>query len=170
VRKPFGLSTQFKGQAEGGDGYVQVFRNGGTGFIQAVELKRFDRLLWSWKVFVPRASSGFDGFPHPVLGQPFIGGPGTACSETYLAIGPFDTQTQAINVVAYINSKLFRFLCLLNKAGQDTPRAVFRYVPRISGWPVVSEADLYTRYGLDSEEVSFIETLVATIAENLPSA
>ena len=170
VRKPFGLGTQFRGDPEGGDGYVHVFRNGGVGFIPAVELEKFQRLLWSWKVFVPRASSGFDGFPHQVIGQPFLGVPGTACSETYLAIGPFETEQQARNVIAYINSRLFRFLCLLSKAGQDTPRAVFRFVPRIAGWPDFSDQDLYARYGFEDEEVSFIEKLVATVPEVSTSA
>lgn len=165
ARKPFGLDTQFRGEPEGGEDYAPVFRNGGVGFIRKVELAKFELLMCSWKVFVPRASSGFDGFPHQVVGQPFVGGPGSACSETYLAIGPFETETEAKKIISYINSRLFRFLCLLNKAGQDTPRAVFRFVPRVAGRVDVSDSELYRRYGFDDEEISFIEKLVTPTPE-----
>lgn len=160
-RKPFGLTTQFRGEPEGGEGLLPVFRKGGIGYAAEEKFTKFNVLLSGWKVLVPRASSGFDGFPHQIIGQPLIAPPGTACSETYIAIGPFETKKLAEAAVAYIGTRLFRFLCLLSKAGQDTPRGVFRFVPRNPGSETISDEALYDHYGLDSEEISFIERLVA---------
>lgn len=169
-RKPFGLNTQFRGLPKGGEGLVPVFRKGGVGYAAAEEFEKFNFLLSGWKVFVPRASSGFDGFPHQVIGQPLVAPPGAACSETYIAIGPFKTENHAQAAVEYIGTKFFRFLCLLSKAGQDTPRAVFRFVPRNPGSETISDEALYKHYGLDDDDIAFIERLVAPHNQSLLSA
>lgn len=160
-RKPFGLTTQFRGEPEGGEGLLPVYRRGGIGYAAVEKFFKFNVLLSAWKVLVPRTSSGFDGFPHQIIGQPLIAPPGTACSETYIAIGPFETEKVAEATVAYIKTKFFRFLCLLSKAGQDTPRTVFKFVPRNPGSETITDRALYDYYGLDAEEISFIERLVA---------
>ena len=160
-RKPFGLDTQFRGEPQGGEGLLPVFRRGGIGYAAEEKFFKSHFLLSGWKVLVPRASSGFDGFPHQIIGQPLIAPPGTACSETYIVIGPYKSEKLAEASVAYIRTKFFRFLCLLSKAGQDTPRNVFRFVPRNPGSETITDTALYDHYKLDREEISFIESLVA---------
>jgi hypothetical protein len=52
-------------------------------------------LIDKWKIYVGRAAPGTgnrDTYPHRILSTPFIGEPGSICSETYLCIGPFDTK------------------------------------------------------------------------------
>lgn len=67
------------------------------------------------KVYIAKAGSGSDTFPHPILPKPFYGEPNTICNESYLVIGPFADQTECENVMSYIATKFFRFLVLLKK-------------------------------------------------------
>jgi site-specific DNA-methyltransferase (adenine-specific) len=55
---------------------------------------------------------------------------------------------------------LTRLLILLHKASQDTTRKVYTFVP-IQDWKQKWTDDaLYEKYGIATEEVAFIESLV----------
>jgi site-specific DNA-methyltransferase (adenine-specific) len=156
----FGLDTTFRGRDERQAGDVLVYRNGGVGYISRKELtKETDAISW-WKVFIPRAGSGSDAFPHSILGKPFIGKPGTASSWTYMHIGPFDDRQAAEHARGYITTRLFRFLVLLHKATQDATRAVYTFVPKQDFSKPWTDGELYKKYKLTQEEIEFIESMI----------
>jgi site-specific DNA-methyltransferase (adenine-specific) len=45
-----------------------------------------------------------------VFSRILIGGPGTACTETYLVVGRYSSETEALNLGAYLHTKFVRFL------------------------------------------------------------
>ena len=51
------------------------------------------------------------------------------CTETYLCIGPFKSESEADNVCSYISCKLTRFLIMLQKPSQNTTKKVYTFVP-----------------------------------------
>jgi len=111
-------------------------------------------------VFIAKAYGERGSFPYLVLGKPFIGDLGTCCSETYLVIGPFKSISLCENAISYIKTRFFRFLVLLKKNTQNSPRGVYTFVPLqdfIESW---TDSKLYKKYGLDKEEISFIESIV----------
>ena len=61
-----------------------------------------------WKVFVSKAdgAAGQIGNPIPakIIGKAVIGDKETICTETFLAIGPFSSKQECINIVKYANS------------------------------------------------------------------
>ena len=63
-----------------------------------------------------------ESFPHQILNKPFVGKPNTACTETYLVIGPFDDEVTAQNVISYLATKFFRFLVLILKNTQQATK------------------------------------------------
>ncbi len=95
-----------------------------------------------------------------VLGKPFLGEPGTACSETYLVIGPFDSKEICENVMSYIRTRFFRFLVLLNKPTQHASAKVYKLVPIQDFSKRWTDEMLYEKYGLTEEEIAFIESMV----------
>jgi site-specific DNA-methyltransferase (adenine-specific) len=117
-------------------------------------------LIDEWKVYIPRAGSGSDAFPHPILGRPFLGGPGSICTETYLCIGPVAGETEARNVLSYISTRLFRFLVLLHKPTQDATRSVYTFVPTQDFSRPWTDDDLYAKYKISKAEVEFIEEMI----------
>ena len=162
-RKPFSLETTFQGKTKASPGDVRVYQNGGTGFIARDEITTATQLIDKWKVYVGRAAPGTgnrDTYPHRIISTPFLGEPGTICSETYLCIGPLGSKSQGESVLSYLSCRLTRLLILLHKASQDTTRKVYTFVP-VQDWKQKWTDDaLYGKYGISSEETAFIESLV----------
>lgn len=97
-RKPFGLETTFKGKVVKSDGDLLVYQNGGTGYIDRSTIATGVHFIDKWKIFMGYAAPGTgnkDTYPHKIISTPFVAGPGTISSETYLCIGPFDSKSQA---------------------------------------------------------------------------
>lgn len=162
-RKPFGLETTFKGNATKRTGDVLVYQNGGTGYIPRKSIATGTDLIDGWKIFVGRAAPGTgnrDTYPHRIISTPFVGEPGSISSETYLCIGPFASKKEAESVLSYLSCRLTRLLILLHKPSQDTTRKVYTFVPTQKWTKTWTDADLYKKYGLSTEEVAFIESIV----------
>ena len=167
-RKPFGLETTFKGKAAKSPGDVVVYQNGGTGYLAKRSITSGTDLIDAWKVYVGRAAPGTgnrDTYPHRIISTPFVGGPGTISSETYLCIGPFESKTQAESVLSYLSCRLTRLLILLHKPSQDTTRKVYTFVPTQRWTKRWTDEDLYAKYGLSASEVGFIESIVRPMAD-----
>lgn len=165
-RKPFGLETTFKGKASKSPGDVLVYQNGGTGYIAREEITTGVDLIDCWKVYIGRAAPGTgnrDTYPHRILSTPFIGGPGTISSETYLCIGPFQSQSEAESALSYLACRLTRLLILLHKPSQDTTRKVYTFVP-VQTWDRTwTDEELYVKYGISDDESTFIESIVRSM-------
>jgi len=158
--KPFGLRTFFQGGSTDFHEALLVHQNGGKGYISRNEVTAGTHLIDCWKVFIPRAGSGSDSFPHSILGKPFVGSPGQISTETYNCIGPFDTEAQASNALRYISTRIFRFLVLLHKPSQDASKSVYSLVPTIDFSDAISDGFLAERWNLTDEDMSFINRLI----------
>lgn len=163
-RKPFGLETKFKGKPKNtSKDDLLIYQNGGIGYVARNSINTGIHLIDNWKIFVGRAAPGTgnrDTYPHRIISTPFVAGPGTISSETYLCIGPFATKEEAESALSYLYCRLTRLLILLHKPSQDTTRRVYTFVP-IQDWTQNwTDADLYKRYDLTDSEVAFIEKIV----------
>lgn len=170
-RKPFGLETKFKGRAKKqSEADLMVYQNGGTGFTPRSSITTGTGLIDAWKIFVGRAAPGTgnrDTYPHRIISTPFVAGPGTISSETYLCIGPFATKEEAESALTYLSCRLTRLLILLHKPSQDTTRKVYTFVP-IQDWTRTwTDAALYEHYGLSGDEIAFIEKIVRPMGSEI---
>jgi site-specific DNA-methyltransferase (adenine-specific) len=159
-RKPFGFDTTFKGKNKKGKGSVLIYQNGGTGYVNRSDVTKNTEVINKWKVFIPPLGSGSDAFPHPILGRPFLGEPGSISSETYLFIGPFSSKVEAKNVLTYISTRLFRLLVLLHKPSQHATQSVYTFVPTQDFSESWTDKKLCKKYGITSEEWSFVELMI----------
>lgn len=138
--------------------------------------KRAQRFLGKWKVFVSKAdgAAGQLGNPIParIIGKTVLGEPQTICTETFLAIGPFETEREAINVSKYAETKFFRVLVgarKLKNMTQDTysfvPLQDFSPLSDIDWRRSIPEIDqqLYAKYHLTEDEISFIESMIKSM-------
>lgn len=162
-RKPFGLDTTFKGKAAQAGGDLVIYQNGGVAYTPRSSAKANEHLIDKWKIFTGRAAPGTgnrDTYPHKIISTPFIGEPGSISSETYLAIGPFDTRAEAESALSYLSCRLTRLLILLHKPSQDTTRKVYTFVPTQKWTRKWTDEDIYAKYDLTEEEITFIEKVV----------
>lgn len=161
----FGLDSTFRGKPSKGHGDIKVYRNGGIGYLARGELTKEAHVVDKWKVFIPRAGSGSDSFPHPILGKPFAGEPGSISSWTYMYIGPFENRAETANVISYIRTRLFRLLVLLHKPSQDATRGVYTFVPIQDFSQTWTDEKLYAKYGITADDIEFIESMIRQMGE-----
>lgn len=137
-----------------------LYRNGGTTYISKSEIKKNTEYIDKYKVFISKAGSGSDTFPHQILGVPFVAKPGSASTETYLLIGPFDNEDVCNNVCTYIATKFFRFCVLQKKSTQNAAKGVYSFVPMQDFSKPWTDEELYAKYNLTQEEIDFIESMI----------
>lgn len=159
-QRPFGLATTFRGSQQKKPNSITLHENGGTAYITRKEIEKNVELIDRYKVFIPRAGSGSDKFPHTILGRPFIGYPNSACTETYVAIGPLNSELECRNLISYIQTRFFRFMVMLKKPTQDALRGVYSLVPNQVFSKSWSDEKLYKKYGISKEEIEFIDSMI----------
>ena len=136
-----------------------------------VALKYIDEThenLMKFKVLVP--TSNGSGAIGEVLSTPLIGTPLIGYTRSFIGIGAFDTKQEANACFKYIKTKFARTMLGILKITQDNNKPTWRYVPLqdftsssdIDWQQSVAEIDvqLYKKYGLDENEISFIESHV----------
>lgn len=161
--RPFGFRTFFRGRQKMRKCDVVIYQNGGAGYVARDEVENASDLIDKWKIYIGRAAPGTgnrDSYPHRILSTPFLGEPGSICSETYLCIGPFDTKAEAESALSYLTCRLTRLLILLHKPSQDTTRKVYTFVPTQDWTKRWTDEDLYAKYGIAPHEIEFIEKVV----------
>jgi site-specific DNA-methyltransferase (adenine-specific) len=160
AQKPFGLRTFVQGEKNQKDGYVKLHQKGGVGYIKRSEITQNTQWIDKYKVLIARSSPGGDYYPHQVLSKAIVAGPGTACTETYIVIGPFKSKKEAENVASYVDTQFFRFLVILIKNTQDVPRRVYGLVPMQDFSKSWTDEELFSKYKITKEERVFIDKLV----------
>ncbi len=129
--------------------------------------------LERFKVVAP-ASRGhlgkFGDQPALILGEPLLGEPQVAVTQTFITLGSFGTRAEAEACLKYVKSKFARAMLGVLKVTQHNPASTWKYVPMqdfTSGSDVdwtkpIPEIDqqLYTKYDLNPEEIAFIEARV----------
>lgn len=129
-------------------------------FITREEVKKGQNLIPSIKVLVSKASPGGDEYPHSIFSQPLIGEAGSVCTETYLVVDVVNTIDEANCLIAYMQTRFFRFLVSLLKTTQNISKSCFEYVPVLDLNIAWTDKMLSERYGLTSREESFIESMI----------
>lgn len=156
-----------------GNEYVQLL-----GVIRNKRLLRWIRSEYitgpesfaKYKVAVPAANES------TTLGQmaaPQVLGPEVGVTQTFITIGAFETEGEAQACFSYVKTKFARTMLYVLKVTQHNPRSTWKYVPRqdftstsdIDWSRPIPEIDqqLYAKYGLDSEEIAFIEAKVKSM-------
>jgi site-specific DNA-methyltransferase (adenine-specific) len=159
-QKPFGLRTF---ERPTGKGRIKLYANKEVGFIEASQITQGHEFLNKWKIFLSRGyGEGGEARPYPrmVIGKPIVAGPSTACTETYLAIGQFESKVAAENLSAYLQTKFARFLIALKKNTQDVIADRFDFVPLLNLNETWTDKKLYKLYNLTKVEILFIESMI----------
>lgn len=128
--------------------------------------------LDTYKAFFAKATG--TGQFGETLPEAIIGEPGDGGTVTFISIGSFPTEEEALNCVKYTNTKFARALLSVLKVTQDNTPGKWAYVPLQDFTPnsdidwskSVHEIDhqLYRKYGLDDKEIDFIESHVKEMA------
>lgn len=154
-----------------------------VGFIGLIGNKRYKKWikreyiqdhpnLEKFKVILPKSNGS--GAIGEVLSTPLIGEPLIGHTQSFISIGAFNTRNEAEACLKYIKTKFARALLGILKITQDNKKSVWKYVP-LQDFTSSSDIDwsksihdidlqLYRKYGLDENEIEFIETHVKEMA------
>ena len=161
--KPFGLRTFFHGSSiKTHKSNIKFFGSGKVTWVSDDQIESNHAWVDKWKVLIPRATDGNENYPLPIWDQagPFVAGPGSACSETYLVASIAKTKTEAEFIAAYLRTKFLRFLVSIRKGTQDNKAALFEFVPEVPFDRLWTDAELYKRYSLTKVDIAFIESMI----------
>jgi site-specific DNA-methyltransferase (adenine-specific) len=158
---PFGFPTNFKsGSPKPGAGKIKLYQRGGFSYVDKSKVSKHPGWVGKYKVLVPKASDGSGSYPVSVLGKPLLAEPESACTMTYIAVGPFDGKSEADNAADFLRTRFVRFLIGMRKSTQNVNSGLFAFVPKLDMTRKWADADLYERYGLDEDEITFIEKMI----------
>lgn len=162
LNKKFEGSIRMIGRINGKREYRYINRN----YIE------FNSYLDSYNLFLPEANN--TGNFGETLTHPTIGLPGDGSTDTFLSAGQFKTEEEPRNLSRYLKTKFFRAMLGIKKVTQHCPPNVWTMIP-LQNFTSSSEIDwsksiheidlqLYHKYGLDENEINFIETHVKEMA------
>lgn len=162
---PFGLASNFSGYRKKktkGDIPLHLVRGRvrDIGFVQRNTIVKNAELIDTWKVLAPGAGSdGGQKIPDVVLGKPWISSSPSVATQTFIAFC-VDSKEEAKSVESYYRTKFFRHLVSLRKITQQASRPVYEWVP-IQTWDRTwTDDDLYAKYALTADEISYIESVI----------
>ena len=131
-------------------------------------------LVDKWKIFTSKGNGGAGVLggekPVAILGKSYIGTPNSACTDSLIPIGNFNTEIEAINLQKYMSTKFLRFMVGILKVSQNIYQNVYQFVPIQNfnqdsdiNWECsIAEIDaqLYDKYNLTEEERKIIEKMI----------
>ncbi len=82
------------------------------------------------------------------------------CTESYLVAGHFWSESEALALTNYLRTRFVRFLVSLRAVTQHVTRGSFAFVPIQNFTRSWTDMDLYQKYGINQEEIEFIEAMV----------
>lgn len=163
VRKPFGVNiySNYPGSVpEPFDGAIPLIYASHVGYSRPDQIERNHTWIPTWKVLIPKAGDGHGREVSYVLGEPIALAPGSACTQTYLIAGMFDSREETENYAYYLSTKFVRFLVLQRKVTQDVTPDRFRFVPMLDMTRRWTDSDLYEHFGLTEDEADYIEATI----------
>lgn len=121
-----------------------------------------------YKIFVPRNYG--TGKLQDCAYMTYLACPEEICTETFVQVYPFINKEERDNCNRYMSTKFFRAIVSIRKQDQSSGRDVYTYVPLedftsssdIDWSQPVADIDrqLYQKYGLNQQEIDFIERMV----------
>ncbi|MFC1739312.1 Eco57I restriction-modification methylase domain-containing protein [Planctomycetota bacterium] len=161
-RKPFGLPTNSRPKKRGD---ITLRWQKGEGPYNRKDVTTGIEMIDEWKVITSYV--GYDHAGNPgkdgkrrVFSKIDILPPETICTETYLVIGNYKKETHAKNLVAYMKTKLFRFLVAQFMCSHHITKDSYLFVPLLDMSKKWTDKKLYERYKITKDEIAFIESKI----------
>jgi len=163
--KPFGLRTFVKGHPEKKPSDLVLYKFGDIAFVELDLITAGLDIIEKYKVITSRVAFDHGGNPgkdgtRKVFSTIRVIPPGSVCTETYVVVGAFDSESEAENLAEYMRTKFFRFLVALLMVSHDIPRTRYKLVPLQDFSRAWTDSKLYEKYNLTQEEIDFIGSMI----------
>ncbi len=162
---PFGFRTYIRGEGKEFAGSVKIVTSDGVGYVSRLDITKSIDAIDKYNVIMTRAMSGgnkpgADGKYQIIPSTMRVMSVNEICAETYICIGAFKTRNEATNLQSYLSTIFVRFLMLQAMTGIMINKDAFQFVPLQDFSHPWTDEMLYKKYGLTSEEIAFIESMI----------
>ncbi len=164
-RNVFNLNSNEIGHKEQKNDDLTLYSLKGVSYINKDKVTDKENLINSYSVMMTKAMSGgnkpsSNGDYLVISNTMRILMPKEVCTETYLCIGKYDNFNEAHNLNNYLKTKFFRFLLLQALSSINISKEKFLFIPILDFKKTWTDKDLYERYGLNNNEIDYIESLI----------
>lgn len=161
-RKPFGLDSSASFDK---DGDIFLRSSKGNGTIRRERINSGLDMLEKYKVITSKVSFEHAGVPDKdgmmrVLSVVQVLPKNSACTESYLVNGTFETEDEAMNMAKYLKTKFVRFLLMQMLASMNMTKNTYCFVPMQNFTKEWTDEELYAKYSLSDEEIAFIDSMI----------
>ncbi len=165
-RNPFGFATDFRGRNKKKEGDVEILTSKGFSYVSRHDVLKNTDIIDHYKILIGRlvpSNGELDVDPkdgYKVITDTRVIGPNQINTETYLDIGVFSTEREALNFEKFLKTKFVRYLLRQAISSLNVTRECFRFVPALDFSKPWTDEELYAKYGLTEEEIAFIESMI----------
>jgi site-specific DNA-methyltransferase (adenine-specific) len=161
-RKPFGLSTTIRPLKKGD---ITLVWTGGDGPFESSKVDVGQEMIGKYKVITSYVSYDHGGQPGPdgkrkVLSKIQILPPNTICTESYLVIGSFVIEKEAVHLKQYLSTLFVRFLIAQLALSQHVTKDRYLFVPIQDFTQPWTDEMLFAKYDLNNIEVDKIKNTI----------
>ena len=163
---PYGfLSTFIGNKVREREDDCEILSSKGWMFVPKNKVQKNADTIDMYKPMFSKLSSEHAGNPdksgkYRVLSRMELLTPGQICTQSYLIACPSYKKEYAKNAYNYLQTKFVRFLILQTLVGMNISISNFVFVPWADFSKPWTDEELYVRYGLTDEEISFIESMI----------
>ncbi|WP_024859065.1 Eco57I restriction-modification methylase domain-containing protein [Ruminococcus albus] len=170
----FGISSKEKGHPNYQPGDIQLlhsvgFNGQGIDYISPDVVTKNQELIQKYKIKISiLIPQGGESGVQPENGYRSISGPqilppGVVDTFSYLNVAFFDTEQEAKNFFGFLIGKFARFMLRTTFSSVHLSKNNFIFVPEMDFTQEWSDEKLYDYFGLDENEVEFIEKTMRVI-------
>ena len=163
---PFGIRSYERGyEKKRNETDLLLHSSRGVGYVPKEMVTASFDYINKYKVITGKAISGHLGETDEngqvkLLATTKVIRPYEIATESYLAIGKFETLDKANNLLSYMRTKFMRFLLLQGLTSMNITKDRFLFVPLQDFSKPWTDEELYKKYGLSVEEIAFIESMI----------
>lgn len=174
-RNPFGFASNQRGKAESFSDSVLMLTSAGVTYVEEDKIISGQDIVDKYKVVISKVTSEHAGEPDKngffkVISSNRVMPPGTICTDSYLVVFSSDDEIEANNYLLYLKTKFYRTLLMLAVSSINLSTDKFQFIPMQNfskksniNWSLsIPEIDrqLYEKYGLEQNEINFIESKI----------
>lgn len=174
-RNPFGLSTKERGFIEEKPNCVKLYTSAGLRYIEKEKVVQGQENIDKYKVMISRMACEHAGEPdkngqYRIISTIKLLEANTVCTDSYIIANSSECKEEVINFISYIKTRFVRFLILQTLSSVNMSKERYAFVP-LQDFTANSDIDwsksipeidqqLYAKYNLTEEEISFIESMI----------
>ena len=127
-----------------------------VGYVERNKISKGKEIIDKYKLFFTTSYSTNAIIPPEII----IGKPGEICTETFLVIGPFDTENECLNCLNFMKTNFFRTLLYFGKGTMHVTQSVFKYIPLLNFNESWNDDKIIKKFNLTEENIKLISDTI----------